>query len=262
MHIGPTPDSLDEVVPDFGPDAARGTGLLDRWAVTTSGGQAEHTDELTGSVASSTSPLVLTLWTALAAPPEHTPPADRFQKVAGQPSRGIRALLVQEPPDSLPAMIGGAIQPFLMEMPEHTSEPTPITVEATDPEYTFSGDDDPATAVYHLRDLEVKSVIQEADQRTTLADLRARISEAERRAQQAERRARAAEAEVQRLANQPAPIMPIVRQTPQPFNRPIPAPPPVPPEPPRTVPTWLRPEVVIVVLLLVVLVVLVTWVVQ
>ncbi|MFK7929454.1 MAG: hypothetical protein AB8H79_14760, partial [Myxococcota bacterium] len=70
MHIGPTPDSLDEVVPDFGPDSADGTGLLDRWAVTTSGGQVEHTDELTGSAASSTSPLVLTLWTALAAPPE------------------------------------------------------------------------------------------------------------------------------------------------------------------------------------------------
>ncbi|MFK7930194.1 MAG: hypothetical protein AB8H79_18545, partial [Myxococcota bacterium] len=173
----------------------------------------------------------------------------------------MRALLVQEPPDSLPAMIGGAIQPFLMEMPEHTSEPTPITVEVTDPEYTFSGDDDPATAVYHLRDLEVKSVIKEADQRTTLADLRARVSEAERRAQQAERRARAAEAEVQRMAHRPAPIVPITRQTPQPLNRPIPAPPVAPPPTPP-VPAWLRPEIVVVALLLILLVVMVVWALQ
>lgn len=266
VHVGPTPDSLDEVVPDFGPDKADGRGLLDRWSVTTHAGQDEATDELTGSAASSTSPLALTLWTSLAAPPAHRPPPDRFDKVAGQPSRGMRALLIEEPPDSLPAMVGGAIDPFLLQMPEPTMEPTPVTIELTDPELTPARDEDPATAVYHLRDLELRSVIEEADTKTVLADLRARISEAEERASQAERRARAAEAELRRMTVRPAhidpaPLIPRIKTPPTApiAGQPIPAPAPPSPTAPA-LPRWFRPELLVLLLLVAMIAFMAWWV--
>lgn len=190
VQIGPTPDSLDEVQPDLGPDESTSPGLLDRWAVTTHHDTDEHTAELTGSASGSSSPLTLTLWTALAAPPEHPPPADRFDAIQGEPSRGLRALLVAEPPDSLPGLASGRVQPFLLGMEEQS-----ITDSGEDgfTEELTPADDDGDTAIYDLRERELLEAIRKADARTRIADLEARVSDAERRAIEAERRARAAE---------------------------------------------------------------------
>ena len=203
IQVGPTPDSLDEIQPDLGPDRAHEPGLLDRWSVTTHhGGSLEHTDELTGSVPHSSSPLALTLWTALAAPVQHAPPDDRFSAVDGEPSRGLRALLVEEPPDTLPGLLGGAVPAFLLDADvsldddDDTTEDTPYSgISPLDDE-----EEDGDTAVYDMRDMALSEAIRKADRLTTIADLEARISDAERRAREAERRARAAEQEARFLA--------------------------------------------------------------
>jgi hypothetical protein len=203
LHVGPTPDSLDEVVPDLGPDAAEEPGLLDRWAVRTGNGDDEHTAELTDGAASAVGgppPLALSLWTRLAAPPEHRAPGDRFRNVEGEPSRGLRALLLEEAPDSLPALVGGDVGAFVLDYVETHEDGSHADFDLSDPEITDDlADSDGDTAVYDTRELSLRNAIRRADSRSTRTQLEARMADAERRAHQAEHRAATAEGEVQTL---------------------------------------------------------------
>lgn len=202
VQVGPSPDSLDEVVPDLGPDGTDGEGLLDRWSVRTSS-SGELTYDPTGATertdagAGASSPLALTLWTRLAAPPEHTPPRDRFEGVMGEASRGLRALLLEEAPDSLPALLGGDVGPFLLDPSESSEDDLESVTDNFDLEITPGldpdMDEDGDTAVYTLHEELLARAVRKADAQTALADLEARITEAEQRAEQAERRARLAE---------------------------------------------------------------------
>lgn len=109
-------DSADEVVPDLGPDTGSDSGeggILDRWAVTTATGRTpEHTPEVTDGRGTSQQRLALTLWSKLSAPPEHPPDPERFRAIEGVASRGLRALLADEPPDALPLPLVAHIGAF------------------------------------------------------------------------------------------------------------------------------------------------------
>lgn len=200
LRVGPTPDSLDEVQPNLGPDEATGPGLLDRWAIASTDGE-EYTAELTGSIGETTSPLTLTLWTALAAPSEHVPATDRFEGVAGEASRGLRALLVAEAPDSLPGLGGSSVTPFLMEVDPDTDN----DFEDSDDTHPDVTDEDGDTAIYDTRDRELQEAIRKSDARTRIKELQAQVDDAEKRAYEAELRAEAAEREARQSPSPPPP---------------------------------------------------------
>lgn len=101
-------DAADEVVPDIGPDPGR-DGILDRWGVNTStstGGSdhSEPTPEVTADGRGPTVRLHQDFWQNLANPAPVAPP-ERFAAVDGQPSRALRALVAEEPPEPLPGRI-------------------------------------------------------------------------------------------------------------------------------------------------------------
>jgi len=122
LTIGEQDDAVDEIVPDLGPDRGE-RGLLDRWSVTTATGMSgERTDE-----SSRTQPTIgITLWKLLTTEPERPPPADRFDPVRGVPSRGIRALLAEEPPDILPLTLAADVEPFVIGVPMLEDQPTVV----------------------------------------------------------------------------------------------------------------------------------------
>jgi hypothetical protein len=202
LQVGPSPDSLDEVVPDIGPDV-EGRGLLDRWALTTHHGHTDEpgTGEATDAGTGASSPLALTLWTTLAAPARHPAPPDRFRAVDGEPSRGLRALLLEEPPDSLPTLLGGEVGAFLLS---EETDPTgvallPVDYALTDPEVTPAlHDEDGDTAIYNVHEERLREALRKADTRSALAELEARVRAAEKRAREADERARSADQRARR----------------------------------------------------------------
>lgn len=108
LTVGGPAEGTDEVVPDLGPDTGD-SGLLDRWSVTTSSGTGETTPAAHGDHDPPTPNLADELWARVALYADRSPPDDRFAAVAGQPSRGLRAVLGDEWPDVLPAPLVGDV---------------------------------------------------------------------------------------------------------------------------------------------------------
>lgn len=203
LHVGPMPSSLDEVVPDLGPDKAE-PGLLDRWALT-SQNTGESTAELTDGGRTAASPMVLTLWTRLAAPPEHPMPGARFRQVQGVASRGLQVLLAEEPPDGLPALLAGDVPPFLLGDTESpTDHPFHDTFETTDPELTPGIDDDPDTVIYDMSQTSMRAALLEADAKT-IDRLEKRLADAERRATASDRALRDLETRLRKATERTEP---------------------------------------------------------
>lgn len=99
----------DEVVPDIGPDSGSGGGILDRWGATaTSTAGAEDTATMSGGEDLSQD-LAVTLWGRLAGPRRSGGGPERFEAVQGVPSRGLRTILAEEPPDPMPAPLVGEL---------------------------------------------------------------------------------------------------------------------------------------------------------
>ncbi|TVQ91436.1 MAG: hypothetical protein EA397_10320 [Deltaproteobacteria bacterium] len=180
LRVGANLDSIDEVIPDLGTDPGANDGLFDPWGTTT--GTGDHTAELTSNEARTTGPpLAMHLWTTLAAPPKHPCPPDRFAEVDGEPSRGIRALLADEAPDTLPALIGGDIPPFLLNQTDEDSDPiAPLGLSATYGSSTLL-DTEGDTAIYDTRSPAMNRAMREAAVEGQLAALEARLAEAEQR---------------------------------------------------------------------------------
>ena len=121
------------------------------------------------------------LWTTLAAPAQQPCPPDRFAEVAGEPSRGIRALLADEAPDTLPALIGGDIPAFLLSETDQDADPiAPLGVGAAYGSDTLH-DTDGDTAIYDTRSPSMDRAMREAAVEGQLAALEARLAEAEQR---------------------------------------------------------------------------------
>lgn len=179
LRIGPSMDSLDEVVPDLGTDPGEERGLFDSWGTTT--GTGEHTAELTSSERQPHGPpLAMKLWTTLAAPPRHPAPPERFREVDGEPSRGIRALLADEPPDTLPALIGGDVHPFLVA-PSGEATDADLEDSAVRTLSPVLDDHDGDTAVYNTRSPDMSRAMREAAVEGQLAAMEARLADAEQR---------------------------------------------------------------------------------
>lgn len=156
LQIGPAHDSLDEVLHDLGTDPSEGHGLLDPYTAYPTAPDAEYTAELTSGSIDTTGgqPLALSLWTRLAAPPQHAAPLDRFNEIDGSPSQCLKELLHDEATDTLPTLIGGEVNPFLLRASD-TTEETPLRGQTLDAfEYTPAHPDkdgDGDTAVYDTR---------------------------------------------------------------------------------------------------------------
>ncbi len=113
-------DAVDEIVPDLGPDRGEG-GLLERWAVTTSPGRTPP--DITEEVSSTAPVMGITLWNRLSSPLPDAPP-DRFAAVSGTPSRALRDLLAEDPPDPLPGPLVGPLPAFVLEGSQFDDQPT------------------------------------------------------------------------------------------------------------------------------------------
>jgi hypothetical protein len=189
LQVGPTRDSLDEVLPDLGTDPSDARGLLDPYDPLNTTGDLEHTAELTSGAGEDRGgpSAAVSLWTRLAARNEHPPPPDRFRDLSGRPSVAARALILEESPDAVPAWIGGVVGPFLLEERNDSSGDGAWPTGATDPEST-PGPRDGDTAVSHLRQGAPPIPVQ-AQRRAEFADLQRKLADAERRAAEAERRA-------------------------------------------------------------------------
>ena len=128
-------------------------------------------------------------------------PPDRFRAVDGEPSRGLRALLLEEPPDSLPTLLGGEVGAFLLS---EETDPTgvallPVDYALTDPEVTPAlHDEDGDTAIYNVHEERLREALRKADTRSALAELEARVRAAEKRAREADERARSADQRARR----------------------------------------------------------------
>lgn len=109
LAVGAAAEGTDEVVPDLGPDTGD-SGLLDRWSITTSSGSTgETTPAAHGDHDPPTPNLSDELWARVALFATRSPPDDRFAAVAGQPSRGVRAVLGDEWPDVMPSPLVGDV---------------------------------------------------------------------------------------------------------------------------------------------------------
>ena len=195
MQVGPSPDdSLDEILPDIGPDRGDEVGLLDRWAVTTSARGADFTADLTdadlGAGGSGAQQLSVTLWTRLAARREHTAPMDRFAAVHGEPSRGLRALLADEPQEGLPAMMLADVGTFLLNEAPDTEVPDVQYALEFSETHSSMGDEDGDTAIYNINRVELAAALHRTDLPDAMAALEARLQQTERRLAETERHMR------------------------------------------------------------------------
>lgn len=185
LQIGPAHDSLDEVLHDLGTDPSEGHGLLDPYTPYRATPDAEHTAELTSGSIDTTGgqPLALSLWTRLAAPPQHAAPQDRFDEIDGSPSQCLKALLHDEATDTLPTLIGGEVNPFLLRASDAT-EDTPLRGQTLDAfEYTPAHrDEDGDTAVYDTRVSRRHGEVDRIESLDRIKALEDRLAAAEARA--------------------------------------------------------------------------------
>jgi len=184
VRIGPSADSLDEVLPDIGSDPIHERGLFDPYTSASTTDDGERTAELHPDEvpASAEDPLALSLWTRLAAPRRDAGAASRFRAVAGEPSAALRALVLAEAPATLPASIGGVIAPFMLL--DHDDEDTPAWPMALSGPDTTPGprEVEGDTAVYDASHPALRAARKTAAAETRLASLEARLAEAERKA--------------------------------------------------------------------------------
>jgi hypothetical protein len=118
--------TVDEVVPDIGVEKG-GKGLLDRWSATTTGGvtpDAIDLSDTTQEMSATQVGLDISIWRRVSAPLQSAPPDDRFDAIEGSPSRAIRSLLAEEPPEVLPVPLGGRTDPFAGRRPSPEEVPT------------------------------------------------------------------------------------------------------------------------------------------
>ena len=144
QHLPPSPEpgpplaltvslpdgGMDEVVPDLGPDVD-GSGILDRWSVTTGNTAANEPTETTAELGAARTPqqLAIGLWSRLAAPRANPSPS-RFDATTREASRGVRALLADEPPDVLPVPLEIAKATVIRAAPSPASFQDEIPTQA------------------------------------------------------------------------------------------------------------------------------------